>query len=527
MPLKTEIINYEPNLSPGSKVIHNKKDEQMNKKNYWWIFISVLMVLNNTKANAKEPSALRKLSFDQALEITYQNSHALKQAQYFQKQKNQEASAAKSLYFPNIGISADYMVMSDPIQLDLTSVKDAIVPLYQTLSQYGKFGDVPGLTDDVATQVIRGKLAQGLEGIENANWDEMLQKKQFGTVAATLQWPLFTGGKILAANKAANIGKKDAGENSRQKEGEVITELVEQYFGLCLAQQTVIVRNEVLKGLQQHLEDAEKMENEGLISHTDVLHAHVFQAQALRELSKAKQTSDIINQALQSTLVLDDSNWIETTSDLFYLDSIEPEIHFVDLARENNPLLNQVEIKRQLSVQSYRAEKANYYPTVALQGTYDIVNKDLSPYAPQWIVGIGLKWTLFDWTSRFNKVKAASLQTKQVEEIQKKAKSDVGTLIDKLYHELNMYHEQLIELESAQKYADEYLTSREQEFHQDMTNSTEVVDARLALAKVKIERLEVLYNYDLTLAKMLEIAGIPQDFSAYNKRPGVKTESYH
>jgi outer membrane protein TolC len=499
----------------------------MNKKNHWWILILILLLLNATKANAKEPAALRKMSFDQALEIAYQNSHTLKQAQYLQNQKDQEASAAKGLYFPNIGITADYVAMSDPVQLDLTDVKDAIVPLYQALSKYGKFGDVPGLTDDIATQVMRGKLAQGLDGIENGNWDQMIQQKQFGTVAATFQWPLFTGGKIRAANKAANIGKRGAGENSRQKEGEVITELVERYYGLCLARQAEIVRNEVLTGVQQHLEDAEKMENEGLIAHTDVLHAHVFQAQALRELSKARQSADILNQALQSTLVMDDSTRIEPESDLFYLDSIEPETHFIELSRENNPLLNQVEIERQLSIQSYNAEKANYYPTVAVQGTYDIVNKDLSPYAPEWIVGIGLKWTLFDWTSRFNKVKAASFQTKQVEEVQEKAKSDVGTLIDKLYHELTMYHEQLTELESEQKYADEYLAARDQEFHQDMTNSTEVVDARLALAKVRIERLEVLYNYDMTLARMLEIAGISQDFNAYLKKPGVKTESYH
>jgi outer membrane protein TolC len=502
------------------------KNEQMKKNIYWCLIPLIIFLLNNTKASAKEPAVVKKLSFDQALEITYQNSHTLKQAEYFRKQKEQEAKAAKSLFFPNIGITAQYVAMSDPIQLDLTDVRDVIVPLYQTLSKYGKFGDVPGLTDDIATQVIRGKLAQGLGEIENSNWNQMIQKKQFGTVDATFQWPLFTGGKILAANKAANIGKKDAGENSRVKEGEVITELVERYYGLCIAQQAVKVRNEVLNGLQQHLEDAEKMENEGLISHTDVLHAHVFQAQALRELSKARQTEDIINQALQSTLVIDDSTKIDPASELFYLDSIEPESHFAELARDNNPLLNQVEIKKQLAIQNSQAEKANYYPTVALQGAYDIVNKDLSPYAPDWYVGIGLQWTLFDWTERVNKVKSASFQTKQVEEVQEKAKSDVITLIDKLYHELNMYHEQLIELESSQKYADDYLLARDNEFHQDITNSTEVVDARLALAKVKIERLEVLYDYDLTLAKILEVAGVPQTFNAYYKKPGVKMESY-
>ena len=499
----------------------------MNQVSRWWMPLVAVFLLCSDEAGAKEPLMVRRLSFDQALEITFQNNHVLKQAGYLQKQKVREARAARSLYFPNIGITADYVAMSDPVQLDLSPVKDAIVPLYQTLSQYGKFGDVPGLPDDIATQVIRGKLAQGLEGIENGNWNQMIQKKQFGTVAATFQWPLFTGGKIQAANKAANIGEKDAAENSRQKEGEVITELVERYYGLCLARQAVSVRREVLTGLQQHLEDAEKMESEGLIAHTDVLHAHVFQAEAHRELNKAVQTADILGRALQNTLVLDDSLRLEPASELFCLDSIETENHFRELAENNNPLLNQVEMKRQLSVQGYREQKADYYPTVALQGTYNIISKDLSPYAPDWIVGVGLRWTLFDWTSRFNKIKAASFQTKQVEEIQCKARSDVGTLVDKLYHELNMDREQLVELESARKYAEEYLAAREKEFHQDITNSTEVVDARLALAKVRIGRLEVLYNYDVTLARLLEISGIPGEFRAYLKKPGIKTESYH
>jgi outer membrane protein TolC len=499
---------------------------KMKMKNKWLSFLTLFLLLDLVM-QAKEPILVKKMSFDQALEITLQHNHNLKQADYLKKQKKQEANAAISLRFPSIGITAIYEAMSNPIHLDLSAVKDAISPLYETLSKYGKFGDIPGLTDDVATQVIRGKLSQGLQGIENSNWDQMIQKPQFGTVAATFQWPLFTGGKINAANKAASIGNKEADENVRQKEGEVITELVERYYGLCLAQQSILVRNEVLAGFQQHLDDALKMESEGLISHTDVLHAKVFQAQALRELSKAMQTAGIVNEGLQTTLVMDDTTQIEPVSALFYLDSIEPESHFKALAEIQNPMLKMVEIKRQLSVLGSKAEKANFYPTVALQGTYDIVNKDLSPYAPTWIVGMGLNWTLFDWTSRVNKVKAISYQTKQVEEVQSKAKLDIGTLIDKLFHELKMYHEQIIELGSEQKYADEYLVARDKEFHQDLTNSTEVVDARLALAKVRIERLEVLYNYDLTLARLLEISGIPNDFSAYSKRSDAKMESYH
>ena len=59
-----------------------------------------------------------------------------------------------------------------------------------------------------------------------------------------------------------------------------------------------------------------------------------------------------------------------------------------------------------------------------------------------------------------------------------------------------------------------------------MTNSTQVIDAKLALAQVRTERLQAMYNFDLTLARLLEYAGIPEDFPAYSKRNGVQSENY-
>ncbi|HEY4788433.1 MAG TPA: TolC family protein, partial [Bacteroidales bacterium] len=209
-----------------------------------------------------------------------------------------------------------------------------------------------------------------------------------------------------------------------------------------------------------------------------------------------------------------------------YLDTLETADYFKKTAEEKNPLLMQVESKKLLVKQNYNAEKADYFPSVALQGMYDIVNKDLSPYTPDWTVGIGLKWTLFDGAARYRKVKAARFKSDQVEEVKVKAEADVTTMIDKLYNELTMYHEQLTELQTAQTFAEEYLRVREKAFHEEMSNATEVVDANLALASVRIERLQAMYSYDVTLAKLLQYAGIHDEFNAYRNRSGVKTENY-
>jgi outer membrane protein TolC len=505
------------NGNTGFKLLRQMK----TKPNLLWIIVVLLTVLCNA-AYAETPAAVRKLTFGQALDLTYQNSHVLKEVTYLQKQKDDERLAAKGLYFPTIGVTASAVRMSDPLELDLNPLKDAITPIYKTLGSYGKFGDIPGLPDEMATQVIRQKLNAGLSQIQNEDWTRVIQKQQFAVVAATLQWPVYTGGKILIANKAAEIQKKGVQDVTRQKEGELMSELVERYYGLCMASSVVKVRMEVSDGMQKHLEDAQKLESQGIISNADLLQARVYRAQADRDLSKAKRNVAIVNQALANTMVLCDSSQIEPVSVLFYLDSIEPQSYFTNLAETTNPLLRQIETKKILSEQKYKAERAEFLPAIALQGSYDAVNQDLSNYLPDWEVGIGLKWTLFDGVSRIGKVKAASMQTRQVAEYEMKAREDIATAINRSYNELNMYREQLTELETASRYAEEYLRSREKEFDEEFSNSTQVIDARLALAQVRTERLQAMYNYDLTLARLLEYSGIAGNFPSYAQRNSVK-----
>jgi outer membrane protein TolC len=477
------------------------------------------------------------MSFDQAFELAKQNSHLIKQTEYLKEEKTQLAKSTRGLYLPQVGVTASYMFLSDDLTLDLTPVRDAITPLYSALGNYGVFSGVPNpdpntnavmpvLPDNMSTKAVRGQLQEGLTQIQSAEWNKMIQKKQFGTVAATVNWPLYAGGRIRSANKAASLELTEADETMRQKEGELLSELVERYFGLCLAQQAVYVRQDVLNGMHRHMTDAEKMQRDGLIANAEVLQARLYNAQADRELKKANRTVEILNDALNNTLALEKDTAIEPITALFYLDSIESVEYFIDIASRKNPSLLMVESKKELAGVNHKVQMAEFLPAIAVQGMYDVANKDLSPYAPDWMVGVGLRWTLFDGTARYRKIKAASAKTNQVEEIQAKAQTDVSTVIIKLYNELNGYREQLIALDTAKVFAEEYLRVREKAFHEEMNNATEVVDARMALAQVSIERLQAMYGYDLTLAKLLQYAGIPEEFPAYKVRKEARTEVY-
>ena len=96
------------------------------------------------------------------------------------------------------------------------------------------------------------------------------------------------------------------------------------------------------------------------------------------------------------------------------------------------------------------------------------------------------------------------------------------TLIDKLYNEMITYSQQMPSIDASFRFAEEYLRIKEEAFKEGAAPSSDVVDARLNLAKIKIERLQAAYYYDLMLARLLEAAGISESFTDYAQRSAAR-----
>lgn len=477
------------------------------------------------------------LTFTEAYQQMNQNSHVLKQVNFEIREKEADKKATMGLRAPKVFVSATAVQMADPLTLDLTPVRDAITPLYEALGKYGNFSGVPNpdpktssvlpvLPDNLSTQAVRSSLLSGEAKINAAEWDKMIQEKQFASVNANVVWPLYTGGKINAANKAAQINAEEAGLKEKQKEGELLSELATRYYGLVLAEQACKVRSQVADAMKKHLFDSQKLSEQGQIAKVEFLHAQVSNSDAERELKKANREASIVERALQNTMALEDSSSLSPASPLFILKNIEDEGFFIELALQNNPMLAQVDSKRELAATGVKLEKSNYMPTVALTGTYTMADHDLSPYMPQWLVGVGMNWSLFEGNARNKKLQAARFKEDQVAEAGFKAEEDIKTIIRKLHQQLGMQIEQLEELDKTLEFAQTYVDSRNKAFHEGLSTSTELVDANLLLAKVKIERLQALYNYDVTLATLLQVCGSPDMFLQYQSSAQVITESF-
>lgn len=483
-----------------------------------------------------QPDSKRLLSFEEAYQIMEQNNPGLLRMKEQIKQKEYEQKVKRGMRLPTVSLNAQAVTMSDPLHLDLTPVRDAILPVYNALGNYGVFSGVPNpdpntnsmmpvLSDNMSTAAVREQLLEGAKTIEAGEWDQMIQEKSFASVSAGFVWPIFAGGKIQGANEAAAINLNISYGELRVTEGELLSELVSRYYGLELGLQVLEVRKQMFENMDNHYRDAQKLFENGIIAKVELLHAEVARNETERELKQAERNIEIIRSGLAATLANDSLTGFLPSSHLFINKNLDELSVWIARAKNENPQLRQIEGKKQLVEIKHKVEKRDYLPTIAMMGNYNIADKNLSPYLPDWLVGVGMKWTLFDGMSRNHQVHVSETMQNQVMYAEQKANNDLEAYITKLYQELHMQIEQKNELETTLTLAQEYAASTDKAFNEGFATSTTVVEAHTKVAQVKALRLKVMYDYDVQLALFLQMTGVPGEFTAFCSGENTISES--
>lgn len=471
------------------------------------IGVAALLLMSSLHAAAQQDEHL--LTFDEALTITCTNNPALKAVAYEERAAEQERRAAIGLRMPQINVSGAYTYLGKDIGVDLNNLKGPVNKLA---------GDVlnSGIVPPELIPSIQGLIAP----ILGADWFLKVQDRSLGFVGGEVTVPLYLGGKINAANRAARINQQTAEAAGDQTRNALVSELVERYFGLALAAQVVEVRQQVVNGVRSHLRDAVALEKNGMIAYSERLYVEFKMAEAERELENAKLQLHTISSALNNTLG-SEGDYRPVTS-MFVLTQLEDAAYYKMLAADRNPLLAQVELKRRLAEEGVKAQRSDFLPQVVAMGGASFYNYQVTGILPRWAVGVGVNLKIFDGLNREYKYSAARQTVRRVGALRDKAAEDISVLVEKLYNQMNNYANQIVSIDSSIAFAEEYLKVKNAAFLEGMSSSSDLIDAELNLAKVRTERMQAAFNYDLTLAQLLEAAGISDEFTAYIRRADAR-----
>jgi len=336
-------------------------------------------------------------------------------------------------------------------------------------------------------------------------------------VTLSARWTVFAGGRIVAANRAGEAGLLAAEQDRRSRRQGITTELVDRYFKRRLAADVLEVRRQALATLDRHLDDAHRLRAAGQIARTEELRAEVAHAEADRDYKKARRDVDLATAALRATLGVDDD--VVPTTPLAPLDSLEPREAFWVAADSGNPAIGRLAALEEQARQGTRAVRAEYLPAVSLFGQQELLQNHLnSTTDPNWIVGVAVRWDLFDGLGREHRFSAARRLEEAIGLERASARREVRTLVEARYDEYRSAVEQHTSLETSLALAQESLRAETRAFAAGVGTSLAVVDAELALSRTEVSRLTAMYDMDVALARLLEASGMSDRILDYLDR---------
>ncbi|HHB1595975.1 TPA: TolC family protein [Vibrio campbellii] len=423
------------------------------------------------------------ITFDDAWNLLLENNYSLKAQRANVESYEYQQSATDNLNLPQVSIGANYT------RLDT----DVTVSGQQLLDSTGAHITLPPLFNVTSTITERDIFSSSIRAI----------------------WPIFTGGRINAAQAAAE-GKTDEAKSQLAMEQQArFEDLSKYYFSVVLAKEVLATRQAVEKGLTKHRDFAIKMEEQGQIARVERLQAEASLDKAKVETRKAASDLSIAQAALGKILAQNDA--VEPSETLFINNNLPPLSAFVDQTLLTYPGLGLLDAKHKQASSLIKAEKGKYYPEVYLYGDYSLYEDDslASQMKPDWLVGVGVNIPLIESTGRSEKVKAAQSMVTQVDALKSQAKQDLSLLVQKTYLEAQQAIDEVQGLDSSIALADENLRLREKAFTQGLSSSLDVVDAQLYVASVETQQSAARFRYLISLTKLLALSSEMNSFAQY------------
>ena len=448
------------------------------------------------------------MSLDQAQSLLLKVSPKLAANEAAIAASEYQAQAASSIDKPFVfaRVSANaYTLQKD---IDLRDIKGNIVDRVDDLE--GQLPDIPNIPPLPPLPDLSDSLASRLPD----SYDFKHSGSRAGAGVGVV-WPVYTAGRSEALTGLMDAKTQEASADQLMDQNEIFTTLVNRYFQAQLAIIASYLRDDALNTLQQTDHMAQRLFEEGFISHVERLEAQSALADAESEAINARNTARLAMIALQRLLRTETR--VRPTTPLFVSSKPLPDVsYFQQLALDHHPGLQKVAAKRLQASRLHDLSDTGYKPTVMVYGYGQLEEK------PSWIAGVSATWKLWGGLDKSATLAASDAKIRQADLTQIDVSDNLLLLVEKNWNDVNNAQARYQSLQSNVDLAAEVLRLRRLGLQEGVNTAIEVVQSQTQYLKARTQQAQAANDYVQALAALMNSTGTPQAFNAYMNAADIR-----
>ena len=462
---------------------------------YFFISLTFLLTLE---------SRAQMLDFRSAVDMMFENNTTIKAAEKNTLLAKRQSQLINASWLPTVTMTADYTLMSNEISVS-QEYASFLKPFQE---QYANEPLIPDILNYISSS------------LGDLSFDVPIFEDNFGSIDLEILYPIFTGTKRLYANRLAKNNETLSEINKESIGAAKYLELANIYFSLSLTESMIKVLKETYEMTNNHYSQALKMEAIGMFDKAERLIVKVALDESERNLKDAVNQAKVLRDALSKIIgqqTTDNRQQPITTSTPLFINEKYPQLEwFLDMMEENAYIYQQSDLHDDISKASLRLSQSNYYPVVSIYGKQTIASYQVPKnLVPNTIGGVNLVWSIFDGLARERNIQLTKLESEIVAETQQSLKNDVEVSVNEWHANLRQACINAEELQSSLELAQEVYRIRKKSFTEGLCTSQQVLDALNLVNKTNLLLLTSYFEYDIALANLCCLCGIPEYFESF------------
>ncbi len=328
----------------------------------------------------------------------------------------------------------------------------------------------------------------------------------------SLSVPLYTGGRLASGYKQAKYNHLSTEESMKQSEYMTVFNTKRAFFGVLLAHEFVKVSEEAVSVAEKHLRNVKTMYEVGMASKFDLLRSEVQLANLKPQQIRAKNSLKVAELSLKTLLGLDLSQSIEIQGELTF-EPIDPNLEeALTSALIKRPEIQQLKYQEMMAGEMLKMSKASKFPTVAVQGAYNIWADRLTLKGDDWqsyySVNLALSVPIFNGFVADAQIAQSKSLIKELEFSKKGLEDMILFEVRQAVLKLSEARESLMSQEKNVEQAMESLRIAELNFSEGLATTLDVSSVQAALTQAKTNYSQALYDYVMSKAELDKAIGV-------------------
>lgn len=274
------------------------------------------------------------------------------------------------------------------------------------------------------------------------------------------------------------------------------------FYGILLMKEIVKVSKRGYEVAKANYDNISALYKQGMESEYNYLRAEVQLANTQPTLIQAENDLELAKNGLKNILAIDINKPIEIKGEFVFEDI---SAAFMDEnganAVSNSFLVKQLQIQESLLDKNITVEKADYYPTLSVFGSYQWQSQDNSfnfsnyNWAKTLVAGVQLNYPVFDGFRRDARVQQAMIDKEKVVLTRKKLEDGLKIQVTQARMKMEESKKRIFAQEKSIQQAEKALKIAQTRFKSGVGTQLELIDTQAALTSAQTNYAQAVYDF--------------------------------